>query len=77
MAIDRFGEKWFYRCVASARVKLTVTPGNSNSLKGADVVQKEENVTPVISVEGPVVNGGLKGLLGMFKQFVTVGGDFV
>jgi hypothetical protein len=36
-----------------------------------------KNVTPKIVIVKPVVNQGIKGVLDLLRQFVSVGGDFV
>jgi len=80
LPLDRVGEKWFYECVILAKLprvrilkkqELSVVSGEEKS------VHKEENVIPNISVDSPIGSGGFKGFLGMLRQFVAVGGDFV
>jgi len=77
LTIDTVGEKWFYRGVTSSRVKTIKIEKPVAVYGGMNSVQGVKNVTPKISLEEPVVNNSWKGLLGMFRDFVAVGGDFV
>jgi hypothetical protein len=63
--------------MTARKIESMTLPRIGKKDNGNDLSASETNMTPRISINGPIENGGFLGLLDLLTQFVKVGGDFV